>query len=511
MHEYIKYFFLFIYISASLLLMVYGVHCYLMLLLFLRKQKNCRIVINEAIKSYNHKRGNSKYPFVTIQLPVYNEAEVIERLIESAARVDYPADRFEIQVVDDSTDETSKIIDKVIERLQNNKIAISASRREGRKDFKAGGLAHAMKQAKGAFIAIFDSDFVIPENFLTRTIALIDPEPDIACVQGRWEHINCHENWLTRAQSVGINGHFAAEQGARSYNGLCMNFNGTAGVWRTSAIYAAGGWQGDTLTEDLDLSYRAQLEGFRIIYDFDLECPAEIPNNVTSLKSQQKRWAKGSIETAIKLMPRIFKSPRLSLFHKVEAFLHLTHYFVAPLMLILCSCTLPVLILAPTLEATWLVASLWTIIIISAMAPCVMYTGSGIVLRRGWFSLSHFPAMLAVGTGLCMNNALAVVEAIRGKKSAFIRTPKSGSTGESRSGRYALKSAILPAYIEVLLGLYCFYTFIFYINSGKYLFGFFIGAYSVGLLTFGLASLKQLLIRPKQVNPEGKLSLRSSE
>jgi hypothetical protein len=165
-------------------------------------------------------------------------------------------------------------------------------------------------------------------------------------------------------------------------------------------------------------------------------------------------------------------------------------------MLILCSCTLPVLILAPTLETSWLIASLWTIIIISAMAPCVMYTGSGIVLRRGFFSLSHFPAMLAVGTGLCMNNALAVFEAIRGKKSAFIRTPKSGSAGtESKSGRYALKAEVVPACVEVLLGLYCLYTFIFYLNSGKYLFGFFIAAYSVGLLTFGLASLKHCFRR----------------
>lgn len=484
--------FLSIYILCSLLLMVYGLHCYLMLFLFLRRQKKARAGIREQIAVYNTERSGTDYPPVTIQLPVYNEAEVVVRLIESAAAVDYPADRFEIQVVDDSTDETCELVDRTVERLRRSGVAVSVHRRSDRKDFKAGALAKAMESATGEFIAIFDSDFLVPPQFLKHTVALIDQQPEIACVQGRWGHLNVGENWLTRAQSVGINGHFAAEQGARSYNRLCMNFNGTAGIWRVAAIHAAGGWQGDTLTEDLDLSYRVQLGGYRIVYNFDLECPAEIPNNVIALKSQQKRWAKGSIETAIKLAPDILRSKRLSGFQKAEALVHLTHYLVAPLMLILSVCTLPVLILAPSLPVNGLVTVIWSLIIVSALAPCIMYTGSGLLLRQGLFSLSHFPAMLVVGTGLCLNNSVAVWEAILGKRSEFVRTPKSGSdTCQSRTGRYRLPSRYGAAWIEVGMGLYCLTTFLYYLYSGKYIFGFFIGAYAAGLMTFGAVSIRQ--------------------
>lgn len=484
--------FLSIYSVCSLLLMVYGLHCYLMLFLFLKRQKTERHKIRNRIAAYMDGRSDADYPKVTIQLPVYNEAEVVVRLIESAAAVDYPADRFEIQVVDDSTDETCVLVDQTVERLRRSGVAVSVHRRSGRKDFKAGALAKAMESATGEFVAIFDSDFLVPPQFLKHTVALIDQQPEIACVQGRWGHLNIGENWLTRAQSVGINGHFAAEQGARSYNRLCMNFNGTAGIWRVAAIHAAGGWQGDTLTEDLDLSYRVQLHGYRILYNFDLECPAEIPNNVIALKSQQKRWAKGSIETAIKLAPDILRSNRLSGFQKAEALVHLTHYLVAPLMLTLSVCTLPVLILAPTLPVTGLVTVVWSLIIVSALAPCIMYTGSGLVLRQGLFSLSHFPAMLVVGTGLCLNNSLAVWEAIRGKRSEFVRTPKSGSDlKRSRTGRYRLPSRCRSAWVEIVLGIYCLMTFLYYLHSGKYIFGFFIGSYAVGLMTFGYVSIRQ--------------------
>jgi len=472
--------------------MVYGLHCYLMLFLFLRRQKKARAKIREQIAAYTEGRAEADYPRVTIQLPLYNEAEVVVRLIESAAAVDYPVERFEIQVVDDSNDETCALVDREVERLRSAGVAISVHRRADRHDFKAGALAKALTAATGEFVAIFDSDFLVPAHFLKHTVALIDGQPEVACVQGRWGHLNVRENWLTRAQSVGINGHFAAEQGARSYNKLCMNFNGTAGIWRVAAIHEAGGWEGDTLTEDLDLSYRVQLHGYRIIYNFDLECPAEIPNNVIALKSQQRRWAKGSIETAIKLAPRILRSDRLSWFQKTEAMVHLTHYLVAPLMLILSVCTLPVLILAPALPVTGLVSVIWSLIIVSALAPCVMYTGSGLVLRQGLFSLGHFPAMLVMGTGLCLNNSLAVWEAIRGKRSAFVRTPKSGSdTRQSRAGRYRLPDKCLSAWVEMILGLYCLATFLYYLQSGKYIFGFFIGSYAAGLMTFGFVSIRQ--------------------
>lgn len=503
--EYVKIACLVVYITASLCLMLYGSHCYVMLFLFLRRQKSARIAINDRIDTFWEHAGSADLPIVTVQLPIYNEAEVVERLIESAGRIDYPSDKLEIQVIDDSSDETREIVDAAIAALSDKGIDAKTIRRVERNDFKAGALANAMKSAKGEFIAMFDADFVIPENFLKRTVALILDHDKTACVQGRWEHLNRNENWLTRAQSVGIDGHFAAEQGARSYHKFCMNFNGTAGLWRKNAILAGGGWQGDTLTEDLDLSYRVQMAGYRIEYDFDLKCPAEIPNNIASLKSQQKRWAKGSIETAIKLMPAIVKSKQLRFSRKVEAFIHLTHYTVALLMTILCLCTLPVLLWIPMLKNGWLLGVVWFVIVISAIAPCVMYTGSGIVLKRGFFALSHFPAMLSVGTGLCLNNALAVLEALAGRKSPFVRTPKSGSSARiAKNGRYNLDSNVLLALTEITLGVYCAVTFLIYLQSGKYVFGFFIAAYAFGLLTFGLTSIAtQLRLLPQTINSGG--------
>ena len=375
-----------------------------------------------------------------------------------------------------------------------DKTDIYVVRRDNREHFKAGALANAIKCSKGEYTAIFDSDFIVPANFLKRTMAQFDGHPEIACVQGRWGHLNRLENWLTRAQSIGIDGHFTAEQGARSYGKLCMNFNGTAGVWRIKAIDDAGGWSGDTITEDLDLSYRAQLVGYKLVYDFDLVCLAELPNNVIALKSQQKRWAKGSMETAIKLVPSIFKSKQLTFSQKLEAFIHLTHYSVSFLMVILSIFTLPVLLLTPYIGMGLFLPVVWGIIILSTLAPCMLYTGSGAVQKRGFFALLHFPVMIVVGTGLCINNAIAVMEAVFRKKTDFIRTPKSGSSiNNNQKGSYKLHSKLLPAVFEICLGLYCAYTFTFYFGAHQYFFGFFIGAYSLGLLTFGIRTFASIV------------------
>ncbi len=471
--------------------MVYGLHCYIMIAIFILKQKNARRKINETIEVYNRNRECNEYPFVTIQLPIYNELDVVHRLLWSVAAIDYPNDRFEIQVLDDSTDETVDLINETITEVQRNNINIYAVRRQDRIDFKAGALSHGLTLAKGDYIAIFDSDFIIPEHFLKRTVALIDGHDDIGCVQARWGHYNQKENWLTRAQSVGIDGHFTAEQGARGYTNLCMNFNGTAGIWRKEAIKDGGGWQGDTLTEDLDLSYRAQMAGYKIQYDFDLECPAEVPNNVAALKSQQKRWAKGSIETAIKILPQLFADKKFSILQKAEAFLHLTHYAVSLFMSILFILTMPMLLWTPLPEFDLILTAVWSTVVFAAVAPCIMYTLSGCVLKNGFFSLSHFPAMLVVGTGLCLNNANAVLEGIRGEKSDFIRTPKSGSSNiEKKRGQYIAVNNIKSGYIELLSGLYCFITLLLYFQTQKYLFGFFIAAYAFGLTVFGLLTLK---------------------
>ena len=491
MLSFIHFTLIIIYILCSVSLMVYGAHCYAMIFLFLKKNKRSRARIREKIEAFNKDKRPIDYPFVTIQLPIYNEMDVVRRLLRSAAKVDYPRNRFEIQVLDDSTDETREILDKTIAEIQAEGIEIYAVRRDNRRDFKAGALANGLLRCKGEYVSIFDSDFIVPLNFLKRSIALIHGNAEIACVQGRWGHTNREENWITRAQSIGIDGHFTAEQGARGYSNLCLNFNGTAGTWNVRAIEAAGGWQGDTLTEDLDLSYRAQLAGYKITYDFDLECPAEIPNNVVALKSQQKRWAKGSIETAVKLIPSIVRCKTFSPFQKIEACLHLTHYFVAVLMTILFSLTLPMLLWTPIPQMGLLLHCLWVLIIFSAMAPCVMYTTSGWILRHGLFSFSNFPSMLVVGTGLCINNALAVLEGLCGQKSEFIRTPKSGSTSTSkRNSRYKVKTHLSLGVIELIAGIYCLFSLFVYFDSSKYIFGFFIAAYAVGLLSFGFLTLK---------------------
>ena len=486
-----------IYTITVLLLMTYGFHSYFMIILFYSKQKNARKKVIEIIKKFYEKNNDQNLPYVTIQLPVYNEAEIIKRLMLSATEVDYPIDKLDIQVVDDSTDNTADIIDSYIKELRETTCAnIYVVRRDTREQFKAGALSNGLKTAKGEYVAIFDSDFIIPKHFLKRSIAQIHNKPEIACVQSRWGHLNRFENWLTKAQSIALDAHFAASQGARNYNSLCMNFNGTAGIWRISAIDAVGGWSGDTLTEDMDLSYRVQLHGYKMTFDFDLVCDAELPNNMMAFKSQQKRWAKGAVETGIKLLPSIFKSKKLTKHQKLEAFMHLTNNFAAVLMIILTILTLPVLIGAPTIHYGPFLPIMWVIVIMASLAPCALYTGSGAATKKGFFSFKNFPVMIAVGTGLCINNAIAVFEAVAGKKSAFIRTPKSGSSdSESKSSTYKVSnSKLLSGLLEFLLGIYCLVTFIFFIIHYNYFFGFFIGAYAVGLIVFGFNTLQQIWI-----------------
>lgn len=279
-----------------------------------------------------------------------------------------------------------------------------------------------------------------------------------------------------------------------------MNFNGTAGMWRISAIDAVGGWSGDTLTEDMDLSYRVQLHGYKMAFDYDLVCPAELPNGMMAFKTQQKRWAKGAVETGIKLLPSILKSKKLTFHQKFEAFMHLTNNFAAVLMIILTVLTLPVLIAAPKINYGVYLPYLWTLVVLASLAPCALYTGSGAAQKKGFFSFRNFPLMIAVGTGLCVNNAAAVIEAVMGKKSAFIRTPKSGSLDTVRkSSKYKVGNNLTIGIIELALGIYCFITFVVYIFHYQYFFGFFIGAYAVGLFLFGIKTISYIFFEsPKK-------------
>ena len=269
-----------------------------------------------------------------MQLPIYNERNVAERVIRAAASMDYPRDRLEIQVLDDSVDETKQIIDRLVEKLAREGLDIKAIRREDRDGYKAGALANGTALARGEFLAVFDADFVPGPDFLRRALPPFLADAKIAFVQTRWGHLNRDENILTICLALGIDGHFLVEQPARAKSGLFMNFNGTAGVWRRQAIEDAGGWSSRTLTEDLDLSYRVLLAGWKPCYIEDVAVPSELPATITGAKSQQFRWAKGSIQTAMRNLPRVWRGP-YSLFEKIEAFLHLTNYLIHPMMLVL--------------------------------------------------------------------------------------------------------------------------------------------------------------------------------
>src|SRR3989449_2644652 len=266
-------------------------------------------------------------PYVTVQLPLFNERYVAARLVRAVAALDYPADRLEIQVLDDSTDDTAEIVAGVVGELRAQGVRVAHCRRTVRTGFKAGALAEGLATARGEFIAIFDADFVPPRDFLRAALPHFTER--VAVVQARWGHLNRSYSALTVAQALGMDGHFGVEQSARAGSGLLLNFNGTAGVWRKAAIIDAGGWQSDTLTEDLDLSYRAQLRGWRIVYRPGIVGPAELPVVITGFKSQQRRWAKGAIQTAVKLLPAIARAP-FSLWTKYQAFIHLTYYMIYP-------------------------------------------------------------------------------------------------------------------------------------------------------------------------------------
>ncbi|MCA9521577.1 MAG: glycosyltransferase family 2 protein, partial [Myxococcales bacterium] len=316
--------FLIVYFALLFLLSIYGAHRYYMAYLFYKHKKD----------KPEPKAEFEQLPKVTIQLPMYNEMFVAERLIDATCAVRYPADRLEIQVLDDSTDETQQIARQAVERHRALGINIHYIHRTNRQGYKAGALQEGMEVAHGEFLAVFDADFVPQPDFLEKTIQYFTND-EVGMVQVRWEHLNREFSLLTRAQSVLLDGHFMIEHTARNRSGRFFNFNGTAGIWRRTTIVDAGGWQHDTLTEDLDLSYRAQIEGWKFVYLNDVISPAEIPVEMNSFKSQQHRWAKGSIQTAKKLLPRIFASKRLPFKVKVEAFFHLTNNLAYLLMVLL--------------------------------------------------------------------------------------------------------------------------------------------------------------------------------
>ncbi len=373
---------------------------------------------------YDVKELSDNPPMVTVQLPVFNEKYVVERLIDTVAAIKYPKEFLEIQVLDDSTDETVDIVAKKVEYYKNQGYDIVQFRRENRKGFKAGALQEGMEICKGEFIAIFDSDFVPSPDFLIRTLPYFK-QPKVGVVQTKWTHLNEDYSLLTKLQAFGLDAHFTVEQSGRNYGGHFINFNGTAGIWRKECIYDAGGWSSDTLTEDLDLSYRAQVKHWKFKYLEELESPAELPAAIQSLKAQQFRWSKGAAECTMKNMVRVFKATGFSLKTKVFALFHLMNSFLFICILALSLLSVPLIVIKEQMpELKWLF-QLGGIFLVSLV---ILFNFYWVAAKRNGRSFGEFmflfPAFLSVSMGLSVNNAKAVLEGYVGKKSAFIRTPK---------------------------------------------------------------------------------------
>jgi cellulose synthase/poly-beta-1,6-N-acetylglucosamine synthase-like glycosyltransferase len=414
---------------------MYGIHRYVIVYLFFKHRKNVPVPA----------RRFEKLPRVTVQLPIFNELYVVERLLDSVSKLDYPKDLLQIQVLDDSTDETREISEAAVDRLRADGFDIEHVHRIDRTGFKAGALKEGLDSCTGEFILILDADFVPTSNLLMETIHFFT-DPGIGMIQSRWGHLNRTYSLLTRVQAMFLDGHLVLEQTARSRAGRFFNFNGTAGLWRRTCIESSGGWQHDTLTEDLDLSYRAQIKGWRFVYLADLVTPAELPAEINGFKSQQHRWTKGSIQTCKKLLPAIWRSD-LPLLIKLEATAHLTSNFAYLLLAFLCVLLHPI--------SGGLGSGMWRtvlldipIFIAASMSACVFYVCAQRVLYpRTWMKeILLLPLLLALGIGLAINNARAVLEALFNHSSEFTRTPKYGITRKSqnwRASRYtALKSAV---------------------------------------------------------------------
>jgi len=470
------------YFFVLVILAVYGWHRYYLVYLYM-KNKGRQPVPAGTLDAL---------PPVTIQLPIYNEMYVADRLIDAVCQIEYPRELLEIQVLDDSTDETRSVAEQAVRRNASRGVDITYIHRTDRTGYKAGALEAGLKVAKGEFVAIFDADFIPTTDFLMRTVQFF-VDPKIAMVQARWGHINQDYSLLTKIQSILLDGHFVLEHGGRNRAGLFFNFNGTAGIWRRAAITDAGGWQHDTLTEDLDLSYRAQLRGWRFVFLPNLIAPAEVPVEMNSFKSQQHRWAKGSIQTCRKLLPRILRS-NIPLGAKAEAFFHLTANFNYPLM-----CVLSVL-MAPSMVIRYNMGWYEMLIIdvplffAATASIAVFYVKAQRELYPDWRQrMKYLPFLMSIGIGLCVNNTRAVLEALFRKQSEFARTPKYGIERDSDEwvGKKYHQSVGVQPLIELALGLYFTGTVFYALVNQIYATLPFLMLFQIGFLYTGLLSILQ--------------------
>ncbi|NDJ34796.1 MAG: glycosyltransferase [Chloroflexi bacterium] len=392
-----------------------------------------------------------RWPTVVVQLPVYNEQHVVERLVDAACELNYPPEKLIIQLLDDSSDETLIHGANAVERARAAGITADHVLRTNRSGYKAGALAHGLEQTDAEFIAIFDADFIPPADFLKRTLPYFLADEDLGLIQTRWAHLNAEYSHLTRAQALALDAHFVVEQTARHRSGLLMNFAGTGGVWRRSCIEASGGWQHDTLSEDIDLSYRAQLAGWKSLYLPDMGVPGEIPPLMMGFKRQQSRWATGTVQCLRKLGTKVLKSS-LAPWQKVQAVLHLSGYFIHPLMIAVLLLTLPLLLLGGL--QTLPLAGLG----IAMFGPPVQALLSQTRLYANWKErLFAFPLLMLMGIGIAVNNTGAVVRGLKRGEQPFRRTPKYGSEGTWMTSLYTLP-ADGSTWIEIALALYALVT-----------------------------------------------------
>lgn len=447
-----------IYSSALVFIFLYSIIQANLTILYLRGRKKGKK--DPSILLEDLKDENKQLPFITIQLPIYNEMYVIERLIDAVAEFDYPRDRYEIQVLDDSNDETVEIVANKCAAMREKGIDITQVIREERVGFKAGALQYGMNSAKGEYIVIFDADFLPSPDFLGKTLPWFD-DPKIGVVQTRWEHINKDYSILTKLQAFALDAHFSIEQKGRNSGGHFINFNGTAGVWRRETIDDAGGWQADTLTEDLDLSYRAQLKGWKFIFREEIGSPAELPAAMNAIKSQQFRWTKGAAETARKNLGRVFKSD-LPFNTKMHAFFHLMNSSIFICILMLGIVSVPILFLHYQDQRFETLFDFSQYALISTIILAIFFWVSRTRQRKEkmenplrFFFL--FPVFLSISMGLALHNAVAVVEGYIGRKTPFIRTPKFAikSLKDDWKGKNYVKSGI--SFLTIMEGFLCLY------------------------------------------------------
>lgn len=474
-----------LYLLVLSVLALYGVHRSVLLFLYLRHRGDRPRPSGEF--------AEADLPTVTIQLPMYNEMAVAERLITAASGIDYPRNRLEIQVLDDSTDATSRIARKTCDALRARGIDVKYLHRNDRLGYKAGALAAGMREAKGELLMVFDADFV-PGSGVLRELVHYFIEPDVGMVQARWSHLNRSLSRLTRCQALLLDGHFMIEHAARHRSGRFFNFNGTAGIWRKTAIADAGGWQHDTITEDMDLSYRAQLRGWRFVYAPHISVPAELPCDMTSFKGQQYRWAKGSVQTATKLLGQIVRAP-ISWKVKREAFFHLTNNVAYLFLLVLALLQLPNMIVRRQMEhpellmldVPFFLATCGSVAAFYVVAHRDLYGGS-------WEALKQLPATMALGIGLSINNGRAALEGVFGADVEFVRTPKRGALDGTvtKPSRYRARSTWHNR-LELLVGLYCTTTLVVAIITQSWASVPFVLLFSAGFLYVGGTSLYEAI------------------